>query len=361
MLELDTTKLTPETVEFAKRNAKLAIKYVLIYCIKHHMSILKIKALYDRIGRISERAYQLRTIDPVTLDGILPMETLLQFAPLARYVVEKLADDDFKHYGLPDGVKFEQVDVGTGLPAEWCTCPGTSATKVFMYIHGGGWFTGSPKASRAFCAAISTGAKVRVFSPAYRFYPEHAHPAQIDDVTAAYKWLLGTGVAPREIVVAGESAGAHLTLLLLLRAKREGFPMPAAAVVMSPPTDLTMSGPSIFPNMLTDPVLGTSGMGVVIQNLVLQAKTDPTDPGFSPLLADLSGLPPLLVQVSSSESLYSDATRLVEKVKASGGDATLQEWSGLQHAFQMTVSRRSKVAEEACGKVVDFARQHLRI
>ncbi len=230
-----------------------------------------------------------------------------------------------------------------------------------MYTHGGGWFTGSPKASRAFCAAIAVGAKVRVFSPAYRFYPEHAHPAQIDDVTGAYKWLLGLGVAASNIVIGGESAGAHLTLLLLLRAKREGLPLPAGAVVMSPPTDMTMSGPSIFPNMPTDPVLGTSGMGVVIQNLVVQAKTDPKDPGFSPLFADLSGLPPLLVQVSSSESLYSDSTRLVEKVKASGGDATLQEWSGLQHAFQMTVSRRSKVAEEACDKVVAFVRQHLQI
>jgi epsilon-lactone hydrolase len=130
--------------------------------------------------------------------------------------------------------------------------------------------------------------------------------------------------------------------------------------VMSPPVDMTMSGPSIFPNMLSDPVLGTSGMGVVIQNLVLQLKTDPRDPGFSPLLADVSGLPPLLVQVSSSESLYSDATRFVEKVKASGGDVTLQEWGGMQHAFQMSVSRRSKVAAEACGKIVAFVHQWLK-
>jgi len=359
MLRLDTTKLTPETIAIAKEDERLAIKHVLVYCIKHRMNVFKINALYGRLRKISERAYQLKTIDPVAVDGILPMEMLKKFAPLAQYVVEKMSEGHVKRHGLPDGAKFEQVDVGTSVPAEWCTVPGASAGKAFMYVHGGGWFTGSPKASRAFSATIATGAKVRVFSPSYRFYPDHVHPAQIDDVTAAYKWLLASGVAARDVVVGGESAGAHLALLLLVRAKHEGFPAPAGAVLMSPPTDLTMGGASIFPNMPSDPVLGTSGMGVVIQNLILQAKTDPKDPGFSPLFADLGGLPPMLVQVSSSESLYSDATRLVEKVKASGGKATLQEWAGVQHAFQMEISRRTKVAAEACGKIVEFVRQRL--
>ncbi|NMC03981.1 MAG: alpha/beta hydrolase [Candidatus Lokiarchaeota archaeon] len=361
MLQLDVTKLSPETVKSAKRDRTLAIKHVLGYCIKHHVNVFKILGLYDRLLQISERVYQLQTIDLARIDGLLPPEFLYKFAPLCRHVTEESAKDDWKRHALSREARFEAADVGTGMLAEWCTFPGVDGKKVFMYIHGGGWFTGSPKASRPFISTIAAGAKVRVFSPSYRFYPEHSHPAQIDDVTAAYKWLLGSGIDARDVVVAGESAGAHLTLLLLLRAKREGFPMPAAAIVMSPPVDLTMSGPSIFPNMPTDPVLGTSGMGVVIQNLIFQLKTDPRDPGFSPLLADLSGLPPLLVQVSSSESLYSDATRLVEKVKACGGDATLQEWPGMHHAFQLSISRRLQAAADACGKIVDFTRRHLQI
>ncbi|MBN2151965.1 MAG: alpha/beta fold hydrolase [Candidatus Lokiarchaeota archaeon] len=359
MLRLDTTRLTPETVRFAKQNTRVAIKTVLAYCIKHRVNLFKVISLYNRLRKISARAYQMRTIDPVAIDGIIPLDALHRFAPLSRHVAEKIAEEHQKRHAFPDGARFEEVDVGTGRPAEWCTVPGSSTGKVFMYIHGGGWFTGSPRASRAFTAAVAAGANVRAFSPSYRFLPDHAHPAQIDDVTAAYKWLLASGVAARDVVVGGESAGAHLALLLLLRAKREGIGPPAGAVLMSPPADMTMSGPSIFPNMPSDPVLGTSGMGVLIQNLVFHAKTDPKDPGFSPILADLGGLPPMLVQVSSSESLYSDATRLVEKVKASGGEATLQEWGGVQHAFQMEIARGSKAAAEACAKVVEFVRQRL--
>jgi monoterpene epsilon-lactone hydrolase len=358
MLQLDAVKLTPETQAIVKEDARRGIKYILSYFLTHAVNMFKVKQTMDHVLSINERAYQAKTLDLQQIDGVVPIDELTKLIRVFRHVTAKSAAADFKQYRFPEGMQVDKVDAG-GVPAEWLSIPGADPGKVFFYTHGGGWFTGSPKESRGLCAAIASVTKMRVFSPDYRLLPDHQHPAQIDDVMTAYKWLLGTGIKPGNVIVGGESAGAHLTLLLLQRLRDAGMTAPAGACLLSPPFDLSFTGESLFPNMVTDPVLGTSGTGIIIKNLLHHAKTSTSDPGFSPILGELHGFPPLLVQVSSSECLYSDATRLVEKAKAAGVDVTLQAWNGVTHAFQLTVTRNLPEAVDACNKIATFIKVYL--
>jgi len=228
-----------------------------------------------------------------------------------------------------------------------------------LYIHGGGWVLGSPISHRGLNSNIAKATGVKILSIDYRLAPEHPFPAPLEDCVDAYKWLLSNGFKSDHIIIAGDSAGGNLTLTTLLKLRDQGIDLPAGAVCLSPATDLTLSDDSYFENAETDPIL--ADIGVFWWMVVYLAGEDPRNPYISPLFADLKGLPPILIQVSSCEMLYSDATRFVEKAKKAGTNAILQSWDEMTHVFQGTRFELLPEAEDAISKIADFTNQLFKI
>jgi monoterpene epsilon-lactone hydrolase len=285
------------------------------------------------------------------LYGYMKEEEMLFLARLFRYSFDYTANTDQKKFPIPKDVKVEPVDAG-GVPAEWQTVPGAVEDRVLLYFHGGGMVLGSPNSHRLFTVALGQLTKMRVLSVDYRLAPEHPYPAQVEDCTAAYKWLLSTGIRPENIVIAGDSAGGNLTLSTLVKLRDDGISLPAGAVGLSPATDWTGSDESFFENAETDPVLADIGLFWWIPAYL--AGADPSDPLVSPLHADLKGLPPLLLQASTSEMLFSASKRFVDRVKAAGVDATLETWDDMPHVFQSFGLQELPEAKEAIAKIGDF-------
>jgi acetyl esterase/lipase len=365
MLKPALEKLTPDMKKYADIDKRRVIKHVLAYGLKHRINVFKFLRIYNRILAATEKAYKLRVMDLEAVNGYIPDEDLQVIAKLFLQVINASCADESKHYlkanPAANDVTCERVMAGT-VPACWFTPPQAIEGKVFYYIHGGGWFTGSMEASKDFCLEIALATRLRVLSIDYRMYPQHPHPAQVDDAEIAYDWLVDSGIVPENIIIAGESAGAHLTLLLVNRLKASGKQLPAGEIIMSPPIDLSFSNPDLLTNVPSDPVLGLSGAGIVIMNLLRNAKTEVTGPsGFSPLEFDLTGFPPMLLQVSTCEALYSDATIFRAKAEAAGVKITFHAWDGMIHAFQAGARKEIKEVKEANAKVAEFTREILAL
>ena len=183
---------------------------------------------------------------------------------------------------------------------------------------------------------IALAAKARLLAIDYRLAPEHPFPAAVDDALSAYRWLLAQNISPRQITVAGDSAGGGLSLCLVLAAREAGLPLPAAAVGLSPWLDLTCSGESWKTNANVDFMLKLSP---TLQSAKIYLRdADPRDPLASPLFADLKGFPPVLIQVGSNETILSESVQFDEKARSAGVDVTLQVWDGMQHEWQYAAS-----------------------
>jgi monoterpene epsilon-lactone hydrolase len=206
-------------------------------------------------------------------------------------------------------------------------------TRCILYFHGGAYIAMSARTHRAITSRLATWSDASVFSSDYRLAPEHKFPAALDDALAAYRALIAAGTPASRIVVAGDSAGGGLALCLLLAAREAGDALPAAAVLFSPWTDLAVTGNSITENDAADPMMFGAWVGQ--QPPYYLGDTPATHPLASPLYADLAGLPPLLIQVSSTEVLLDDSRRVAENAKRSGVDTTLQIWPGVPHDWQM--------------------------
>lgn len=234
---------------------------------------------------------------------------------------------------LPRGTRVEAVTAG-GVPAEWITPPGVASDAVLLYFHGGGYAAGSLATHRITAAQLAQAAGVRALLPAYRLAPEHRFPAAPSDALAVYRWLLEEyGADPARVVVAGDSAGGGLTIVLAVSARSAGLPLPAALVCISPWTDLALTGASMRTKAGSDPCFRPEDLRLQAREYLGDA--DPTQPLASPLYADLHGLPPLLAQVGEDELLLDDARRLVERARAAGVDATLEVWPGMWHVFAL--------------------------
>jgi len=223
-----------------------------------------------------------------------------------------------------------------GVPAEWILPAGITAGRVVLYLHGGSYIAGSINSHRALAANIAAAAGARALVLDYRLAPEHPFPAALEDALAAYRWLLAVGAPADKIYVAGDSAGGGLAAALLLALREAGDPLPSAAILLSPLTDMAFSGESLKTKAKVDLIVDF-GKESQFAPLYL-GDTDPRAPLVSPLYADLRGLPPLLLQVGSDEILLSDSTRLAEKAKATGVDVTLEVWEGMQHVWHFAAS-----------------------
>jgi epsilon-lactone hydrolase len=231
---------------------------------------------------------------------------------------------------LPPGTQIEPV-LANGVACEWTTVPGSAPDKVFYFIHGGGYYRGSVASSRSPAAEIAAATGARVLSVEYRLAPEHAFPAAMDDVLAAYRWLLSEGIAATNIVVGGISAGGGLTAALLLALKDAGEPLPAGGVPLSPWVDLSQSADSYETKSAADPIISADYLNRMAAYYLGDA--DVRTPLASPLFGDLSGLPPQLVQVGSFETLLDDSVEYARRLGHANSPVTLEVWDGLVHGW----------------------------
>jgi acetyl esterase/lipase len=229
----------------------------------------------------------------------------------------------------PDDAVITPVDA-TGIPAEWVSVPGTDHI-VVLYLHGGGFSLGTLAGQREFAARLARAAAARVLVLDYRLAPEHPFPTAVMDTLAGYRFALGEGIPAEQIVLVGDSAGGNLVLAALVALRDGGMPLPAAAVTMSAPTDLTATGASICTRAHLDPAFDQGIVATCTRQYLAEA--DPRDPLASPLYADLTGLPPLLMFVGTAEMLFDDTMRLADKARAAGVDVTVMVGDGLPHIW----------------------------
>ena len=232
---------------------------------------------------------------------------------------------------LPDDVVREPADVD-GTPGEWISTPTAQDGLTLLYLHGGGYVIGSINSHRDLISRLARAAGARALAINYRLAPEHPFPAAVEDATKAYRWLLRQGVRPENTVVAGDSAGGGLTVATLVALRDAGVQLPAAAVCLSPWTDMEGIGESATTRKAADPMIDPEG-GLAQARLYL-GDADPRTPLASPIYADLSGLPPMLIHVGDAEVLLDDSTRLAERAKAAGVDVTLEVWDHMIHVWQ---------------------------
>jgi len=229
-----------------------------------------------------------------------------------------------------DDIGVENVTVA-GRAAEWVKAPGSQTGRAILYLHGGGYVMGSPNTHRSLAGEISRAAQAAVLLVDYRLAPEHPFPAAVEDGVASYRWLLGQGFAPRSLAVAGDSAGGGLVVATLVSARDQGLPMPAAAVPISPWSDMTCSNESYQTRAEADPLVGSGGIGDMAR-LYLHG-TDPKTPLASPNFASLCSLPPLLIHVGRDEVLLDDSIKLDQKAKGDGVNSTLEIWDDMIHVW----------------------------
>ena len=263
-------------------------------------------------------------------------------------------DDLFANVQLTVGAKTEKVDAG-GVRAEWISAPGAARDRVILYFHGGGYVLGSIHSHRDMCERLSRAAQARVLALDYRLAPEHPFPAPVEDARAAYRWLLGQGLSAKRIALAGDSAGGGLTFAALLALKRHGDPMPACAAPLSPWVDLEGLGESMTTKSAEDPMVQKHLIEQMGKTYV--AGGNLRDPLAAPLYGDLGGLPPLLIQVGSRETLLDDAVRIAERAKKAGVDVELNVCEGQIHVWQIFASRLDE-GEQAIQKIGAFVRRH---
>jgi epsilon-lactone hydrolase len=256
---------------------------------------------------------------------------------------------------VADDVVLEAADLD-GVPGEFSIVPGSEPSRVLLFFHGGGYCSGSIVSHRRMVTEAGRAGGLRTLAAGFRLAPEHPFPAAYDDALTAWRWLLKQGIAANQIVVGGDSAGGGLTLALAMRLRDAGEDLPACLWLASPWTDLTMSGATLETKAAVDPLIHKGYLGELADAYV-PASMARTDPRISPLFADLRGLPPMLIQVGSAETLLDDSVRFAGAAGAAGVAATLEIWPDMIHAWPLW-NARLEAGRQALVRVGEFVRQH---
>ena len=256
----------------------------------------------------------------------------------------------------PDDVETSPTTLGT-VPAVSVDIRGSTTHGVVLYFHGGAYAIGTALLAAGLASDIGRRVGARVISVEYRLAPEHPYPAAIEDAVTAYRALLDYGVASTEIVFAGESAGGGLVAATLVALKSTDLPLPAAAYVISPWADLSLTGESLATKAAADPALTPAGLARRARDYL--GAQDPRQGAVSPVFADLTGLPPLLIQVGGNEVLLDDSTRLATRAAADGVAVTLDVTPDVPHVFVGFAAMLDEAAE-ALDRGGLFLRSHLR-
>jgi epsilon-lactone hydrolase len=242
-------------------------------------------------------------------------------------------DDMGSIWPTADDVRLTAVDAG-GVPGEWSIVPGSDATRVLMFFHGGGYCSGSIRSHRRMVSEVGRAAAVRTLAIGYRLAPEHPFPAALDDALAAWDFLRGEGIAAAHIAVGGDSAGGGLTAALIGVLRERGEEPPGCAWLVSPWTDLTLSGSTLVTKEAVDPLIHRDYLEELAAAYV-PAGIDYKEPRISPLYSHLEGFPPTLIQVGSAEALLADATRFAAAAGAANVATTLEIWPHMIHAWHL--------------------------
>lgn len=232
--------------------------------------------------------------------------------------------------------------------------PDRETERALLYLHGGGYVFGSLQSHGGLAAEVARAARCPVLQLDYRRAPEHPFPAAVEDATAAYRFLLEQDLAPRRIAIAGDSAGGGLVLGTLVACQAQGLPLAGAAVCLSPWVDLEATGESYQSRAHLDPLVQRKVVDEVIAHYL--NGQDPRSPTASPIHADLTGFPPLLIQVGEREILYSDSEALAHKARAQGLDVTFEEWPDMVHVWHLHYPRLS-AARQAIERIGQFVRE----
>lgn len=243
------------------------------------------------------------------------------------------------------------------LHGEWIDPENISARRVMLYLHGGAYILGSPRSHRDLTAALAHACRCKVLALDYQQAPEHAFPAWLNDAVAAYRWLLGQGIKPQKILLAGDSAGGNLVLATLLKLRDEGVPLPGAGICLSPWTDLTSSGASMRYNADQDVML--DAVAITELGRYHTRNENPRHPYLSPVFGNYRGLPPLLIHVGSTEILLDDARRAADNATRAGIPVNFKIWPNQPHVFQFFV-RFLPEAKEAVKEIGEFVESALR-
>ena len=257
-------------------------------------------------------------------------------------------------FPLADDVRCERIDAN-GVPAEWVVAPGADEGRAIYYLHGGGYAICSVNTHREMISRLSRAAAARALAIDYRLAPEHPFPAAVEDSVTGYRWLLSTGVRPARVAIAGDSAGGGLTVATLVALRDAGDPLPAAGICISPWVDLEGLGESMTSRAEADPTVQREG--IVEMGQAYLGGADPHSALAAPIYADLSGLPPLLIQVGTAETLLDDANRLEDRARKDGVDVTLELWEDMFHVWHSFAPVLPE-AQKAVDRIGEFIRGH---
>lgn len=322
---------------------------------KKAVQIIEILSASKRAATEAAKENAVKQKDPLLaqIEGIYKERHALEAMVKKQPLPQRVTLDD----ACADGVHGEWVHPLNGEP-DW------NKQKMLLFIHGGGFNTGSAASRRNMTANIVRRSGVSAFSIDYRCCPEYRYPAHLEDCVTAYLWLLKQGYAPQNITVFGESAGANLALCMTHYLKAHYFPVPGKVCVFSPAVDLTDPFPSRLTRINRDPMLGLyldeeemaerSGNPSHAMRSLYCSPEEMKTPYCSPIYGDFHGFPRLMVNVGTEEILYDDSVALAKKAKESGVDVRFREWEGLFHVFPLFDMPES---EEACQEIADFIRE----
>ncbi len=250
----------------------------------------------------------------------------------------------------PADAQFQAAQLGP-TKGEWVTVNRSSASRVILYFHGGGFIAGSPQTHRGIVARLCDNGFAKAFSVAYRLAPEYLFPAGLRDSVDAYRALLQKGIDPSSIVLAGDDAGGGLAFAALLAIRNGNMPMPAACLAMSPWMDLTLSGWSVLTNTKSDQILSWDLLFITAHHYL--KKQSPADPYASPLYATFRDFPPLMVHAGSHEILKDDASRIGDKAAEANVPVSVEIYDGMQHVFQAYSDvQEAKVSLQRMGQFI---------
>ena len=256
---------------------------------------------------------------------------------------------------VAEDIALSPVDAG-GVPAEWSLAPGSDASRVLMFFHGGGYCSGSILSHRRMVTEAGRAAGMRTLAIGYRLAPEHPFPSALEDARAAWRFVITQGVGAAHVAVAGDSAGGGLSVTLINTLRSAGEQFPACAWLVSPWTDLTMSGPTLAGKDAVDPLIHKDYLNELADAYV-PGGLDRKDPRVSPLYADLRGFPPTLIQVGSAETLLADAARLAAALGGADVPVTLEVWPHMIHAWPLW-NAHLEPARRALASAGTFLRSH---
>jgi len=268
----------------------------------------------------------------------------------------KRLDDVGSGWPVADDVKLTAVDVN-GAPGEWSIVPGSDPSRLLMFFHGGGYCSGSIVSHRRLVTEAGRAARVRTLAIGYRLAPEHPFPAACDDALTAWRFLRNQNIPAAHIAIGGDSAGAGLTVALVSRLRDAHEELPGCAWLISPWTDLTMSGSTLSSKDAVDPLMHRQYL-IELADAYLPAGMDRKDPRVSPLYADLRSFPPILIQVGSAETLLDDATRFAAVAGAADVRVTLEIWPQMIHAWPLW-NAHLEPGRRALASAGVFIQQHL--